>query len=404
MTTQEEELNTSLQNRIFQSEIDKELIKHLYAGSKFRPCLHFVSLLIVVSILYGNVPNNYIIGWALTLATLNIFRFLDISHTQRLLNEISNYKQLKNRFSTSAILLGLTYGLGIAYVFPDLSQTSQLYILCLVTTLVPAGIVSFASDKQTFFGYFYSLCLPIVAQLLLMLSVPHLNIAICSLIFVAISHKLFIWNYDFLIYATELRLTNDMLVVSLQESNTRLQQQNIKDDLTGIANRRHLDDVLEKEWLRAKRGRTSLAMLMIDIDNFKQFNDTFGHLNGDECLIKVANTIENNLFRSGDFAARFGGEEFCVLMPETDLEGAIASAEKISSNILELKIENPSSEVSKYLTISIGVAAVIPSNDESHMDLIYTSDKALYKAKQDGRNIIRSMETLKKNPKPKLVV
>lgn len=204
--------------------------------------------------------------------------------------------------------------------------------------------------------------------------------------------------------AIRLKFENEQLLTSLQDANTRLTELSVIDKLTQVANRRSLDDNLEKEWLRAKRMRAPISMLMIDIDYFKQYNDTFGHIKGDECLASLANYFKNNLNRSGDLVARYGGEEFCIIMPETDLNGATIYAEKIHSGVRALTIPNPGSDVSKYLTISIGVASAIPGSNETYMDLIYTSDKALYDAKNEGRNIIRAKDLLEKNPKPRLVV
>jgi diguanylate cyclase (GGDEF)-like protein len=300
--------------------------------------------------------------------------------------------------------LGLIYGLGFTLVFSQLTLIDQVYILCLVATLVPFGLVSFASDRYSFYAYFYSLCIPLLLHIFLMAKSPYISIGVCAILFIAITRQLFLWNHKVIKNSIVLKLKNEELLESLQQTNTRLQQQNIIDDLTKIPNRRHFDEILEKEWLRAKRIRTSLALLMIDIDFFKQYNDTFGHLKGDECLKQIAKVLSNNMNRPGDFVARYGGEEFCILIPDTDMDGAITFAEMVHSAIVALKIDNPGSEVSKYLTISIGIAAIVPKHDDSYMDLIYTSDKALYKAKNDGRNIIRTKETLERNPKPKLVI
>ena len=201
-----------------------------------------------------------------------------------------------------------------------------------------------------------------------------------------------------------LKFENEQLSISLKEMNENLKELSVIDELTQVANRRSLDDNLEREWFRAKRTKTPISLLMIDIDHFKKYNDQFGHLKGDECLKEIATYLKTNLNRPGDFIARFGGEEFSIIMPETNLNGAIKFAEKIHSGIRELNITNPGSTVSKYLTISIGVASVVPVIEDSYMDLIYTSDKALYQAKNDGRNLIRSHEGLEKNPEPRLVV
>ncbi|RKZ69889.1 MAG: hypothetical protein DRQ48_07220 [Gammaproteobacteria bacterium] len=381
-----------------------EQIRLLYAVSKYRPALHIISALVVVLIVLDSVPLPYITVWVLSLFVLNTYRIIDIGKVQKIIDEIDDWRPLHIRFVLFSAVLGLVYSLGFTLIFTQLTLIHQVYILCLIATLVPAGLVSFASDRYSFYAYFYSLCVPLLLHILLMAKSPYISISICAVAFMAISRQLFLWNHKVIKNSIELKLKNEELVKSLQETNTRLQQQNIIDDLTKIPNRRHFDEILEKEWLRAKRIRTSLALLMIDIDFFKQYNDTYGHLKGDECLKQIATVLSNNMNRPGDFVARYGGEEFCILIPDTDMDGAITFAEMVHSAIIGLKIDNPGSEVSKYLTISIGIAAIVPKHDDSYMDLIYTSDKALYKAKSDGRNIIRSKETLERNPKPKLVI
>lgn len=381
-----------------------EQVRLLYAFTKYRPALHIISALVVVLIVLDSVPLPYITIWILGLLALIVYRIIDIGNTQKIIDEIDDWRPLHIRFVLLAAALGLIYGLGITFIFSQLTLIHQVYILCLVCTLVPSGLVSFASDRYAFYAYFYSLLIPLLVHIFLMAKSPYISIGICAAVFMAISRQLFLWNHKVIKNSIELKLKNEELLKSLQQTNIRLQQQNIIDDLTKIPNRRHFDEILEKEWLRAKRIGTSLALLMIDIDFFKQYNDTFGHLKGDECLKQIATELNKNLNRPGDFVARYGGEEFCILIPETDMDGAITFAEMVHSAIVALKIDNPGSEVSKYLTISIGIAAIVPKNDDSYMDLIYTSDKALYKAKSDGRNIIRSKETLERNPKPKLVI
>ncbi len=381
-----------------------EQVRLLYAGTKYRPSLHIIAALVIVMIVLDSIPLLHITIWVLALSILNIYRIIDISNIQKVIDKIDNWHPIHKRFFFSTAALGLIYGLSIALIFTQLPLLNQIYILCLISTLVPAGLVSFASDRYSFYAYLYCLCTPLLVQIFLMAKSPYISIGICAIVFIAIIRQLFLWNHKVIKNSIQLKFENEELLESLQQTNIRLQQQNIIDDLTKIANRRHFDEVLEKEWLRAKRLRTSLALLMIDIDFFKQYNDTFGHLKGDECLKQIATTLNNSLNRPGDFVARYGGEEFCILIPDTDMNGAITFAEKVHSAIIALKIDNPGSTVSKYLTISIGVAAIVPKHDDSYMDLIYTSDKALYKAKSDGRNIIRMKETLERNPKPKLVI
>jgi diguanylate cyclase (GGDEF)-like protein len=381
-----------------------EQIKLLYSGSVYRPILHLISGVIFVAIIFDDVPPLYAIAWFGILMSICLYRAIDIKSTQTILDTIEDYKSLQNRFALSVGFTGATYGIGTAIFFKQLPILNQIYLVCLMSVMTPAGLVSLASDKYSFSLFFYSIVLPLLITIISLGEFPYINIGACIILYIFVVRHLFTWHYATLTNAIRLKLENKQLSESLYESNSQLTQLSVIDELTQIANRRHFDEVLEKEWLRAKRISSALSLLLIDIDYFKQYNDTFGHLKGDECLSYIADTLKINLNRPGDFVARYGGEEFCIIMPETDLVGAIAFAEKINSTIIELKIENPGSEVSKYLTVSVGVATIVPKERDSYMDLIYTSDKALYKAKKDGRNIIRSRDILEKNPKPRLVV
>ena len=173
----------------------------------------------------------------------------------------------------------------------------------------------------------------------------------------------------------------------------RLKNLSITDGLTGISNRRFFDDFLEKEWYRALRISRAISLIMVDIDFFKIFNDTYGHPSGDSCLIKVANALKDSLKRAGDIVARYGGEEFIIVMPNTQLKDAIKIAEKISAETRSLEIKHKGSTVSAYVTLSMGIANVVPQKSSSPSDFIDKADKALYKAKTEGRNRYTVFET-----------
>ncbi len=162
------------------------------------------------------------------------------------------------------------------------------------------------------------------------------------------------------------------------------------DGLTNIANRRYFDEFLEKEWLRALRDKNTLSLIMLDIDFFKQFNDLYGHTEGDACLQKVAKTIQNSLERPADLASRYGGEEFACILPSTQLVGACYIAETIRKNILGLKIPHRLSLVESFVSVSIGIGAVIPEQPGDSLSLIKVADKMLYFAKENGRNRVVS--------------
>lgn len=160
------------------------------------------------------------------------------------------------------------------------------------------------------------------------------------------------------------------------------------DGLTEIANRRFLDENLEKEWRRNLRTSTPLGCIMLDIDYFKQYNDNYGHPEGDHCLKEVACVIKSCLNRGGDFVVRYGGEEFAVILPETDLDTTYEMALKIHKAIDELKIEHRFSPVHNCISASAGVASMVPEINIDPEELINRADDNLYTAKKNGRNRI----------------
>lgn len=190
------------------------------------------------------------------------------------------------------------------------------------------------------------------------------------------------------------RLQRDQAFRFLRESQKNLADANIAlqklaaiDALTGIANRRRFDETMQTEWQRAQRDKKPLTLLMCDVDFFKLYNDSFGHLAGDLCLKKVAAVLTEHLKRPADLAARYGGEEFAIILPETPLTGALIVAESCRRHLEQLAIENPQATTDRSsVTMSVGVASVIPSPLSRVEDLIELADQALYAAKTAGRN------------------
>lgn len=158
------------------------------------------------------------------------------------------------------------------------------------------------------------------------------------------------------------------------------------DSLTGIPNRRCFNDVLEREWKRSMRERQDLSLILIDIDHFKKYNDCYGHLQGDECLREVAQTLANLLKRASDFIARYGGEEFVAVLPNTDYEGAMSVAEELRKSIVGTQVYKEQLSLGHRLTISLGAATMTPTPDSNVSQLIRAADQQLYDAKEMGRN------------------
>jgi len=181
-------------------------------------------------------------------------------------------------------------------------------------------------------------------------------------------------------------IISDKTTVDLYENNVELTDKVYLDSLTGIYNRRFLEDSLRRIAHSLKRSGDVLSVMMIDIDYFKKYNDTYGHSEGDVCLKKIAETIMDTLLRPDDFVARYGGEEFTVVLPYTDEEGSRYIAEKIQNNVKKRNIPHEKNEVADHVTLSIGFTTVRADFPQNGDELIKKADIALYQSKQNGRN------------------
>ncbi|MDP2806082.1 MAG: diguanylate cyclase [Gallionellaceae bacterium] len=174
--------------------------------------------------------------------------------------------------------------------------------------------------------------------------------------------------------------------INLKIKTDLLESQAMLDGMTNIPNRRRFDETLESEWKRSLRSGAQLSLVMADIDYFKRYNDNYGHGVGDECLKKVAASLALSVERPSDLAARYGGEEFVMILPETDIAGARAIAEHFRSRVESLHIPHEHSDASSSVTVSVGVASVVPNADMLPAELLKKADEMLYQAKESGRN------------------
>lgn len=158
------------------------------------------------------------------------------------------------------------------------------------------------------------------------------------------------------------------------------------DGLTQIPNRRRFDQVFDEEWRRAVRSHSALSLCILDVDYFKQYNDTYGHAKGDQCLRNIAAELESTVQRAGDFIARYGGEEFVLVLPDNEYQQALDCAEKLRDKIAQLMIPHSESQCSEFVTISCGVATMRPDRETEKSQLFSAADEQLYSAKSRGRN------------------
>jgi len=175
----------------------------------------------------------------------------------------------------------------------------------------------------------------------------------------------------------------------LRQANEHLKQLSFLDALTGLPNRRRFNEAADEEWRRARRTGSPLGLVLADVDAFKRYNDQMGHLKGDECLATVGAVLGASIGRAGDLAARYGGEEFVVLLPGADRDATMRVAEHIRAGIESLAMPHPASPAGPVVTLSLGVAACVPGEENSLAGLIAQADDALYAAKREGRNRVR---------------
>lgn len=227
------------------------------------------------------------------------------------------------------------------------------------------------------------------------LQVFYLRNASLFLLLVTLIALYFVWKYRKLskkLEASVKERTEELIHTNekLKVANSKLERISMIDGLTSIENRRAFDIEYSKAWKISLREGTPLALIMIDIDHFKIFNDTYGHLSGDQTLIKIAEVIKDVIKRPGDLAARYGGEEFVVMLTNTDAKGAATVAEEIRTKAEGLGIK--SEQIKSVITVSLGVASAVPDSTMEPNELIDTADRALYRAKEGGRNKVMVWE------------
>lgn len=182
----------------------------------------------------------------------------------------------------------------------------------------------------------------------------------------------------------------DLEKAELDRVTRRLGKQSQEDPMTGLANRRHFNEVFQQEWDRGRRSNQPLSLIFIDVDHFKKYNDHYGHIEGDTCLIAVASVLGAQVRRAGDLAVRYGGEEFVILLPNTPLDGALRVANKVLQTVDSLNLPHAASTTAEYVTVSIGVASAKSDQELEALDLLEAADNALYQAKENGRHRVSS--------------
>ena len=346
-----------------------------------------LSLAVVNFVLSWNKTNHdLLIAW-LFLVSVVVFYRLILKRSFLRDNKQRNPMYWVRMFTLNTFLHGLAWSFMILFCLSYLDYTDNIVLMISVAGLVAGAVTSSFISSYTFATFSGPVLIP-AGLYLLTFDVIDAQVIGGMLIFYFFltlrqsnhAYKMFQKNIDIQV---ELKFSSQE-VTKLADD---LYQQSNTDALTQIPNRRCFDDFLALEWQRSMRSGVDISMLLIDVDYFKKYNDTRGHQEGDECLIKIAAIIAGSLRRTDDFCARYGGEEFVVVLPHTTQEMALTVANNVCQAVESLGLPHGASTVSDFVTVSVGVHGCVPKlGDADIKEFIATADKALYSAKGAGRN------------------
>ncbi|UTW44613.1 GGDEF domain-containing protein [bacterium SCSIO 12696] len=337
-------------------------------------------MLFTVIALWEVAPAQQLLVWGAAHLVLAIIRLLWLRRFSQHPDSASLQGWI-NSFLVMVFVNGLLWGLLLSMYSSDWPLPHQF-----MTWIVYPGVVAGAvMALGAYFPAFVSFVVPLILSCAwALLSIDDSEYGMMLLIMVVFFACVLMTTRRYnatLVEAIEVKM-------HLQEANRKLTQLATQDVLTGVPNRRAFDYQLEREWGRSKRQQTAISLLMVDVDHFKSFNDRFGHSAGDNCLKEVAVAIAGQLRRPSDLASRFGGEEFALLLPDTDINGAAIVAENILQAVRQVNLPGIQLDGASTITVSIGVSCCTPSDECDALQLMEEADRALYQAKDSGRNCV----------------
>lgn len=352
---------------------------------------HAVAAAISIGLFWQQINHAFVFVWATVLLLALAVRYWLAGCFKRQPTRWDPVRW-RLRFALTSLALGLTWCVWSLYVTQAIEYSGVGLLIVVITAagLVAGAVASTAASMPAYFCFTAPALLPLGLMLCIQNQNGLFNIGVLIAVF-------FTFNFS------QVRKINGVLKESivnrlkLEESQKQaellaieLYQLSTQDALTLLTNRRGFDEALSREWQRAKRTSNPLSLLLLDVDFFKNFNDSLGHPAGDKCLQTIASKLKEFGRREGDVIARYGGEEFAILLPDIDAHNVIRLAQDILQGIAELAITHPASAISDRVTVSIGIKTTSPSDfDGDASGLIKAADLALYQAKTDGRNRVR---------------
>ncbi|RCU45439.1 GGDEF domain-containing protein [Corallincola holothuriorum] len=367
-----------------QQRVALEKVRQLYLYYRYSMPVNVAIALTWGAVLYGYVPDQQLLAWNSLVIGVVAARMLH-SRRRTLQGFTLPARRLEWEFSIGSALMGSLWGAASWQFLPALPGFYQAFLVITAYGLVSGGFVSMITSRLSFNLFAWPTILPPLAVLAggnLEMQLPAFGLVLFAGFFIFSTYPRMARHVEMGIRSN---IKNELLVEDLRCANEKITAMSLQDALTGISNRRALDQHLDEHWRLAARHKDHIGLIMIDVDKFKDYNDELGHLAGDECLQIVAQAIASFSRRPADMAARYGGEEFVLLLPDTEQSGAELLAEEVRAHIEQLALSHPT-VAGGVVTVSCGVAVTEVSSDISYDVLIKAADNALYSAKNKGRN------------------
>lgn len=377
----------------------KLLAKHVkitYDNMPLAVVLQFMLASVFAAMLIGRIENKSVFFWWLAIVAVSMLCFMPFLFFQSAENTIKNPKLWGRWALISYLLQGLVWGGGCSYLLYHQNQIDAFMVVALVAILLGASLTALFSSPILLATFIISYLVPTIVTLL----------TVCNDMVCYLSAAMLVAFAGFTIYGgtrIALHTKNEYIKefenkrlekeirdvrLHLKGANLQLEKVSATDLLTQVANRRYFDERYQAEWRRAVREEECMSLVFVDIDGFREYNAQFGHQMGDQCLAQIALSIRDALRRPADIVARYGPEEFIVMLPSTPKEGGVRVAEIIRENITMLNIDAGVGAPFPYVTVSSGVSYCEPKENMPSVSLIASAEEAMYQAKRDGRNTV----------------
>ena len=373
---------------ISDSKVQREQVKLLYSQGYVIQLLGIFTSFVALAIFWGFIEYKELLSWFGIIMILYIIRLYMVNLFYKQPRNSFNIEKWKWIYVVSTFFSGIVWGLLALFLNPEWPTAQQVALFIIFTGIISGAFNSNSSVFISYLAFYIPPSLILIYASINQHTDVYYDLAVLIGIYMVLMYATSLKYNKQLVNALELRFANEALANDLKSANEKLMHLADIDALSQIANRRAMDKFLLNEWEWHFKNKKPISMLVLDIDFFKEYNDTYGHTKGDKCILKIADILQSNIRDGVDLAARYGGEEFVVILHEMEAQEALNVAQKIILSLLSLKIPHQSSTISEYVTLSIGLSSIIPDNMYNQTKLFDIADKKLYKAKQSGRNKI----------------